>query len=86
MKCIDHGFASYLPGLSVDSISGVKNDSILVLRSQFFKIFALNFVQTCLGAHALGAPGSGSFRKKKVMFCFSPYGKWLTIIDLLEAL
>ena len=33
----------------------------------------------------LGAPGSGSL-KKKLGFFFSPYGKRLTTIDLFEGL
>ena len=57
VKCKNHGFASQLLGFSVDSIFGVRCYLISVLRSQPFEYFALNFVQTCLGA-----PGSGSFR------------------------
>ena len=70
-----------LLGFSAYSILGVKCDLMLVRRSQFFKYFARNFVQTCLGA-----PGSGSLRKKKTLLFFSSYGKRLTVVDLFEGL
>ena len=40
-------------------------------------MFALNFVQTCLGAHALQAA-----RSETTGVSFSSYGKRLNIIDL----
>ena len=80
VKCINHGLASSLLGFSVYSIMGVKFDLILVLRSRSFEYFARSFAPTCLGA-----PGSGSSRKKRVIV-FSSYGKCLTVIDLFEGL
>ena len=52
--------------------------------SQFFEhqYFARNLVQTCLGA-----PGSGSSRKKWFpVYFFSSYGKLLTIFNLFQGL
>ena len=60
--CKNHGYASYLLGFSVDSILGVTLLNIGPTQS-VLRIFEQNIVRTCTGA-----PGSGSFRKKLVMF------------------
>ena len=61
IKCKNHGLASKLLGFSVYSIFGVYYDLILVLRSQFFE-----YLRETLYKTYLGAPGSGSFTKKKI--------------------
>ena len=80
MKCKNNGFTSLL-SFSVDSILGIEYVRLNIGPTQsVLEVFALNAVQTCLGA-----PGRGLFRKKGTLK-ISSYGEGLTIIDLFEGL
>ena len=79
VKCKNRGLASQLLRFSVYSILSVKNDLIVVLRSQFF-----DFLRETLYKHALEHLEAAG-PKKKIIF-FSSYNKGLSIIDRFEGL